>query len=687
MATNRPEPPTGGGLLARLCGMVQAHLAPMEEKPTDEVLPTWDETPPPQAAPPAEAQSNAMPVATAAVEPGCPHCRTPRNGPQEYCDNCGWLFPKEASTIPPPDEFPRRVNQQYELTGQIDQRGDVYRFRGRGFLSGDLAPLPVVLVRAPVAPFVESVPASGLADALEEAVGELPSLPTDEKPTASLPGIEASPPERGWPGIAWEHGRLEIATHPSLPRVIDRFTEGEYEYLVEELPLGRSLWDAWDDPGSTVEQRYDWLKQVAHALQELHKAGALLDGLRPDLVVVTATGQPRLTELSGMLPLPVPPDAPIRAGYATAPELVVATDHADARADLYGFGAMLCALLLGRELAEMDFEMQGSPKPFATRFPDAHPLLVRLLGKTFCRDLHQRFPTEETARRDPTGFEELIQTLDVCRRTLAQVRFDVAAWTTTGMVRGGNEDAFALLHAATGRQDDLGDAALILLADGMGGYESGEVAAALALQSLRHYLLQQPPFAELTGGPSFWPGREPFDVEACKKILSEALKEANTAVYHAARTGQGKRGMGCTAEAVAALGHHLVVGHVGDSRTYHLHAGNLVQLTRDHTLVNRMFELGHLTEEEALAHPRRSELQQAIGGYPDVDPAVYHATLVPGDWVVVCSDGLSNCVMPAALKDTLQASASAEAAARRLVNLANLEGATDNATIVVLRVT
>jgi protein phosphatase len=146
--------------------------------------------------------------------------------------------------------------------------------------------------------------------------------------------------------------------------------------------------------------------------------------------------------------------------------------------------------------------------------------------------------------------------------------------------------------------------------------------------------------------------------------------------------------MGCTAEAVYVDARNVVVGHVGDSRTYHLHKGKLIQLTRDQTLVNRLVELGSLTPEEAETHPRRNELQQAIGGQPDVEPGIYHGVLEAGDWVLVCSDGVTNHVSANDLKMMLQSEAtSAEMAARRLVNLVNIEGATDNATVVVIRAT
>jgi protein phosphatase len=468
--------------------------------------------------------------------------------------------------------------------------------------------------------------------------------------------------------------------------VVDHFLDEGYEYLVLTEPVGRVLWDAWDDPGADADQRYNWLKQVAEGLHRLHQAGALVEGLRPDLITVTDAGQAIIGDLSDLLPLPLPPNPPLRANLYTAPELILTPDKADARADLYSFGAMLYALeYLHHELTENDFERQFSPQLITNRCPDVHPGFFRLVSKTFVRDPNSRFPTDEAVKKDPTGFSELIQTLDVCRRTFDTVRLDIAAWTTTGMVRTGNEDAFALLHAVESRQDDMTEYALVLLADGMGGYEAGEVAAALAIQSLRKYVLGQPMFAALAGDVA--PPADQFTVEGCKQHLLAALKHANKEVWTAARTpGKGKRGMGCTAEAVYVDAQHVVVGHVGDSRTYHLHQGRLVQLTRDQTLVNRLVELGQLTEEEAESHPRKNELQQAVGGQPDVEPGLYHGRMRRGDWIVVCSDGLSNHIPPEDLqKMLLREATSAEEAARRLLNLVNLRGATDNATVVIIR--
>jgi protein phosphatase len=295
----------------------------------------------------------------------------------------------------------------------------------------------------------------------------------------------------------------------------------------------------------------------------------------------------------------------------------------------------------------------------------------------------------------------LIRTLEALKRTHDNVRLEVASWTSTGIVRTGNEDAFALLHAVESRQDDLGEALLIILCDGMGGYEAGEVAAALTIQSLRQQLSRIRPFSVAAGESPFatdplahtTPGEghalHPVAVEEVKQSIKAALREANKLVFQTSRApGSKRRGMGCTAEVVYIDGRNVIVGHVGDSRTYHLHEGRMIQLTRDQTLVNRLVELGTLSAEEAETHPRRNELQQAIGGQPDVEPGLYHGTMSPGDWVLVCSDGLTNHVNAKDLLQMLQSeAASAEMAARRLVNLTLIEGATDNVTVVVARAT
>src|SRR5262249_34350785 len=155
------------------------------------------------------------------------------------------------------------------------------------------------------------------------------------------PDTDMLPAEPTWPGVRWEKNLLEIVQHPSLPRVLDHFSDGGFEYLVLEAPQGRPLWDSWDDPEATSEKRFGLLREVAEALDALHHGGAMLEGIRPELVVVSEDGRARVSDLSDLLPLPLPPDAPIRNTLYTAPELVTGSPQAGPRSDLYSMGALL----------------------------------------------------------------------------------------------------------------------------------------------------------------------------------------------------------------------------------------------------------------------------------------------------------------------------------------------------------
>jgi serine/threonine protein phosphatase PrpC len=659
-----------------------------ESEPLVPVAPAMVAPPPPP--PPVSAEAVAAPPKPAAQY--CPACGTPRQDNSAYCGDCGWTFGSNIANasvaptasgngsmhMPPP--YP--LKERYQIGSLMCQRSGVYRYQGVDVQGGNGRPRPIMII---VSAAATAAPMAALAEpeAADNDTNLDDFMPTFDEPMAVAALATES---AAWPSAGWEKNALKSG-HAALPKVLDHFVEGDFEYLIEEVPQGRLLWDAWDDPDSSSEMRYGWLIQLAEGLHQLHLAGAILEGFRPDLVVVTDAGQAVLADLTDLLPIPLPPDAPIKGSLYTAPELVLSPQTADARADMYSFGATIYSLeYLHHPLEEKDFEKPYYPHAITDRYPDVHPAFNRLIMKTFCRDLNLRFPTDEAGKKEATGFAELVNTLKVCQRVFERSRLDIAAWTTTGIVRTGNEDAFAVLHAVESREDYLFEYALILLCDGMGGYEAGEVAAAMCIQELRSYLLEQPMFAALAGKQPATEG--PFNVEECKKVLDAALKHANKAVYTASRTpGKGRRGMGCTAEAVYVDDRNVVVGHVGDSRTYHLTNGEIRQLTRDQTLVNRLVELGKLTAEEAEHHDRKNELQQAIGGQPNVEPGVYSAKLGRGDWVLVCSDGLTNHVPNKDLEKMLlrETNSSSEEAARRLVNLVNLRGATDNSTVVLVR--
>ncbi|MFM7149594.1 MAG: protein kinase domain-containing protein [Gemmataceae bacterium] len=612
---------------------------------------------------------------------------------QSFCLDCGFYF-QEPDLAPETETTPSPwLKEKYELCERISERSGIVRFRGLDH--GAQPPLPIIAVRQPLPP--------ELSLSLNESTGpdhDRDSSLVETIHSSNMPAIVSGSDNTDWPSIAWDRKLLQKVGHPALPTEVDYFCDESHEYLIMEVPTGASLWDSWDAAENNAALRFGYLHSLAELFHQLHQASAMFEYLRPDQVVIDEEGRLRITDTGSLLSLPFSPGTPIRGSLYSAPEFLSSHQPIDPRAALYCFGAIVYALHVGRDLNERtDFDGPGIPKPFLPRFPDVNPAFGRLIQKTFNRNIQQRFPIHEGRTEDETGFRDLLLTLDDLKHTQGRVRLEVASWTSTGMTRAGNEDAYAVLHSCESRQENLGEACLIILCDGMGGYEAGEVAASLTLQSVRNHLLKLKPFQGLAGAPFFTtdplaevtpPGGHPMteaSEEQLREAIGSALKEANRLVFSISRApGSTRRGMGCTAEVVYLDGRRVMVGHVGDSRTYLLHKGQLVQLTRDQTLVNRLVELGTLSASEAASHPRRHELQQAVGGQPDVEPGFYCGELLPGDWVVVCSDGLTNHISCDDIQQMLLSEAtSAEMAARRLINLTLIEGANDNVTVVAVR--
>ncbi|MCE9530256.1 MAG: protein phosphatase 2C domain-containing protein [Planctomycetes bacterium] len=584
--------------------------------------------------------------------------------------------PKEvpADPLPEPGQV---VGGRYQIGDLILQRGPTQRFQGLDHCSGLGSPMPIVVIR-------QALLASEAASANPESFDSAQKTPIDDESLLADTKVDDIPE---WPSLAWEKRLLARTSHLSLPRILDMFEEKNYEYMIEEVPLGRSFWDSWEEEPVSWHTRCLWLIQIAEALEQLHQVGGILADLRPEIVVVTPTRQAVLTDLASLLPQSPPEKKNVPESLYAAPELLSDPENIDARSDLYSFGAMIYSLLHGRELTDLDFTDKGMPRPYLERYPDGHPMLGRLLARTFTHEVDRRFPSRDRAATDPSGFHELIDTLRACSRCLDAIRLDVAGWTNTGVVRSGNEDAIAVLHCMEARLEDSDDFTVIVLADGMGGMASGEVAASMTIQTIRDFFFQHPPFTDLMLSKTTpdSPKAEDSPLSTPAEVIQAALREANRRVWEQGQNNPEQRGMGCTAEVVLIDGKQVWIGHVGDSRTYHARHGRLIQVTHDQTLVSQLVALGQLTEAEASHHPQRSELQQAIGGRRDVYPDQYTLTLETGDWLLVCTDGLSNQLKPAEIISIMHAAGSAEKAARRLVNHAILSVAQDNVSVVVAR--
>ena len=251
------------------------------------------------------------------------------------------------------------------------------------------------------------------------------------------------------------------------------------------------------------------------------------------------------------------------------------------------------------------------------------------------------------------------------------MRIQVGARTDLGRVRSNNEDSFKLVPELN----------LFILSDGMGGEAHGEVASNLAVEAIAAHCLeggQKPDVAYLV---------EPrAELDEKTNRLASAVQLANRMIYESAQKHAAQRGMGATVVAVWINDQRLSVAHVGDSRVYLLRAGELQQITDDHSLVAEQVRRGILTREQAESSDMQSVLIRALGIEPEVQVDADEHLLMDGDTLVLCSDGLSRMVSDLEIASTLLSRTGMQSTADRLIELANEYGGEDNVSVVLVRV-
>lgn len=249
---------------------------------------------------------------------------------------------------------------------------------------------------------------------------------------------------------------------------------------------------------------------------------------------------------------------------------------------------------------------------------------------------------------------------------MGQVAAISAAFRTdTGLVRGHNEDFVAAFEPANAA-DQARHGWLYIVADGVGGADAGEVASQYAAErAIHHYLM--------TDG-----------VASVGERLLESMQSANTDLRALAADRDDRRRMATTMVAAAVHGDRLTIGNVGDSRAYLWRGDTIEQVTKDQSLVARLVEEGAISPEEAATHPHRNIILTSIGSEkrPPID--LYERLLLPGDLLLLCSDGLTRHVADDELRAML-AGHDPDAAASELVELARQRGGEDNISVVIVR--
>ena len=253
-------------------------------------------------------------------------------------------------------------------------------------------------------------------------------------------------------------------------------------------------------------------------------------------------------------------------------------------------------------------------------------------------------------------------------KALSEV-LEFAAQTDPGMVRPNNEDS-VVVNPALG---------LAILADGMGGSSSGEVASGMATTLLATDLRRA--LTRLSPGDVV--GTEP----RVFGVLRERIAVANGSIFQAAESQPQHAGMGTTLVMALFYDNRVAAAHIGDSRLYRLRAGNLAQLTRDHSYLQLQIDAGMITPEEARRSKQKNIVTRALGVESQVEPEIHEHPVQPGDIYILCSDGLYDMVEETDLALTLQApGANLQSAAQRLVQMANDNGGRDNVSVILVKV-
>jgi serine/threonine protein phosphatase PrpC len=252
--------------------------------------------------------------------------------------------------------------------------------------------------------------------------------------------------------------------------------------------------------------------------------------------------------------------------------------------------------------------------------------------------------------------------------SLMRIRY--AAKTDVGMKRNHNEDYFSLIE----------DEQLFLVADGMGGHASGEVASKMAADVMQEF------FVRTKDDDATWPYKMDRHLSYVENRLVVGIKMANQRIFQAACRDVKYKGMGTTIVSGQVVGDKFYIAHVGDSRCYRIRAGSIQQMTRDHSLLEDYKDAKpNMSEEEQKKFPHKNVITRALGMRETVQVDVLAHDIQDKDVFLLCSDGLSGMIEDDKLLEVVKTTADLESAVSSLVEAANQAGGTDNITVLALQ--
>lgn len=239
---------------------------------------------------------------------------------------------------------------------------------------------------------------------------------------------------------------------------------------------------------------------------------------------------------------------------------------------------------------------------------------------------------------------------------------DIGVASHIGRVRSINEDSYCIERESV---------ELYIVADGMGGYNCGDLASSIAVKEVKDHIVK---FAT-----------KDLEVELIKGIIHEAFNIANRVIYREAVQNAGCIGMGTTTTLALYLNDNIFIGHIGDSRVYIVKDGQIKQITNDHSLIAELVKRGNISEDDAKSHPKRNIITRALGVSSNVKVDIFCLNANDLDSLILCTDGLSNYVDDEEIQKVILSYESSENCSRELVNLANKRGGYDNITVIAVK--
>ncbi|HEY3997691.1 MAG TPA: protein kinase [Candidatus Xenobia bacterium] len=508
--------------------------------------------------------------------------------------------------------------------------------------------------------------------------------------------------------------------HPALWRAYGGFDENGRSYLVGDvLPENNLTALSGKQPGRFSERAVQAMfLQLLHGLEHLHSQGFLHRSVFPSNIWLGVDGRVILAGLERLCSLANPPaDFEVLEGFSPPEAYGMVGGKIDVRSDIYSIGACMYYALAGTVPSLEKREQFFSFPRLSTFNLEVDAMLEEIILKAVSKDPKLRFPTvgvmaqmlegvnlTDMPLRDKSGLATTPMASVFASGTEAEapaagqsppppedeataatkvpLDIEVGRVTNVGMVREVNQDSLLALEWTAYERSVPTQGALLVVADGMGGEAEGDKASSLAIRALASYVLGQA--LPIKVGNETARLHPTVALERLGEMLINGLREANRTVNGYAQKDSTRRGMGSTVTAAVIDGSLLVIGHAGDTRAY-IFRDTVEQITEDHSLVGKLVKMGQMTRDEALHSPQRSLIYRAVGTQEIIDIDVYHRLLKPGDWLLICCDGVWEYFTDNELTQIFQAGTSAQQVANELVNRCLARGADDNCTAIVVR--